>query len=86
MKLDSKSADKKLKTVTPERSKSCVNAFTKMLVTTFQLSRTRIDHIFLKQAKERHVPCFKIAKSGWLLLGWLILSQDSCPGLIWHYF
>ena len=48
MSLDSKSADKELKVVTPEKSKSCVTAFKKKLVTTFQLSRTRSGHIFLK--------------------------------------
>ena len=48
MSLDSKSADKELKAVTPEKSKSCVTAFTKKLVTTFQLSRTRSGHISLK--------------------------------------
>ena len=41
MSLDSKSADKELKAVTLEESKSCVTAFAKKLVTTFQLSRTR---------------------------------------------
>ena len=46
--LDSKSAEKELKAVTPEKSKSCVTAFTKKLVTTFQLSRTRSGHISLK--------------------------------------
>ena len=48
MSLDSKSADKELKAVTPEKSKSCVTTFTKKLVTTFQLSRTRRGHISLK--------------------------------------
>ena len=43
--LDSKSAVKELKAVTPEKSKSCVTAFAKKLVTTFQLSRTRRRHI-----------------------------------------
>ena len=39
MNLDSKSADKELKAVTPEKSKSFVTTFTKKLVTTFQISR-----------------------------------------------
>ena len=34
MSLDSKSADKELKAVTPEKSKAYVTTFTKMLVTT----------------------------------------------------
>ena len=46
--LDSKSADKELKTVTPEKSKTCVAALTKKLVTTFQLSKTKSGHFFLK--------------------------------------
>ena len=46
--IDLKSADKELKAVTPEKSKTCVTAFTKKLVTTFQLSRTRLGHFFLK--------------------------------------
>ena len=45
MSLDSKSADKELRAVTPEKSKYCVTAFTKKLVITFQLSRTRSGHI-----------------------------------------
>ena len=48
MSLDSKSANKELKVVTPEKNKSFVAAFTKKLVTTFQLSRTRGGHISLK--------------------------------------
>ena len=48
MSLDSKSADKELKVVTLEKSKSCVTAFTKKLEITFQLSRTRSGHISLK--------------------------------------
>ena len=48
MSLDSKSDDKELKEVTPEKSKTCVTAFTKKLVATFQLSRTRCGHISLK--------------------------------------
>jgi len=48
MSLDSKSADKELKVVMPEKSKACVSAFTKKLVTTFQLSRTKSGHISLK--------------------------------------
>ena len=39
--IDLKSADKELKVVTHEKSKICVTVFTKRLVTTFQLSRTR---------------------------------------------
>ena len=35
--LDSKLADKELKAVTPEKSKSCATAFIKKFVTTFQL-------------------------------------------------
>ena len=35
--IDLKSADKELKAVTPEKSKTCVTAFTKKLVTTLQL-------------------------------------------------
>ena len=46
--LDSKSADKELKAVTSEKSKACVTAFNKKLVTTFQFSRTKSGHIFLK--------------------------------------
>ena len=46
--IDLESADKELKAVTPEKSKTCVTAFTKKLVTTFQLSRTRSCHFFLK--------------------------------------
>ena len=46
--IDLGSADKELKAVTPEKSKTCVTAFTKTLVTTFQLSRTRSCHFFLK--------------------------------------
>ena len=46
--IDLKSADKELKAVTPEKSKTCVTAFTKKLVTIFQLSRTRLGHFFLK--------------------------------------
>ena len=46
--IDLKSADKELKAVTPEKSKTCVTAFTKKLVTAFQLSRTRKGHFFLK--------------------------------------
>ena len=46
--IDLKSADKELKAVTPEKSKTCVTAFTKKLVTNFQLSRTRLGHFFLK--------------------------------------
>ena len=65
MSLDSKSADKDLKAVTPEKCKVCITAFTKKLVTIFQLSKTRSDHISLKSAKERNVPCYKMAKSGW---------------------
>ena len=49
--IDSKSADKKLKAVTPEKGKTCVTAFTKKLVITFQLSRTRKGNFFLKFAK-----------------------------------
>ena len=43
-----KSADNELKAVTPEKSKNCVTAFTKKLVTAFQLSRNRLGHFFLK--------------------------------------
>jgi len=39
--IDLKSADKELKAMTPEKSKTCVTAFIKRLVTNFQLSRTR---------------------------------------------
>ena len=47
--IDLKSADKELKAVTPKNSKTCVIAFTKRLVTTFQqLSRTKNGHFFLK--------------------------------------
>ena len=46
--INLKSADKELKAVTPEKSKTSVTAFIKMLVTTFQLSRTRKGHFFLK--------------------------------------
>ena len=35
--IDLKSADKEMKAVTPEKSKTCVTAFTKKLVTTLQL-------------------------------------------------
>ena len=35
--IDLKSAEKELKAVTPEKSKTCVTAFTKKLVTTLQL-------------------------------------------------
>ena len=35
--IDLKSADKEVKAVTPEKSKTCVTAFTKKLVTTLQL-------------------------------------------------
>ena len=35
--IDLKSSDKELKAVTPEKSKACVTAFTKKLVTTLQL-------------------------------------------------
>ena len=35
----------------------------------------------LNKPNWRNISCFKIAKSGWLLLGQLILSQGSCPGL-----
>ena len=48
MSLDSKSADKKVKAVTPEKSKASVTTFTKKLVKTFQLSRNRSGHISLK--------------------------------------
>ena len=48
MNLDSKSADKELKAVTPEKSKACVFGLTKKLVITFQLSKTRSGHISLK--------------------------------------
>ena len=41
MSIESKSADKELKAVTSEKSKSCATAFTKKLLITFQLSRTR---------------------------------------------
>ena len=46
--IDLKSAVKELKAVTPEKSKTCVTAFIKRLVTNFQLSRTRNGHFFLK--------------------------------------
>ena len=46
--INLKSADKDLKAVTPEKSKTCVTAFIKRLVTNFQLSRTRKGHFFLK--------------------------------------
>ena len=46
--IDLKSADKELKAVTSEKSKTCVTAFTKKLVTTFQLSITKKGHFFLK--------------------------------------
>ena len=46
--IDLKSADKELKAMTPEKSKTCVTAFIKRLVTNFQLSRTRKGHFFLK--------------------------------------
>ena len=45
MSLDSKSADKEIKALTSEKSKSCITAFTKKLVTTFQLSRSRSGHV-----------------------------------------
>ena len=48
MSLDSKSADKELKAVAPEKSKSGVTALTKKMVTTFKLSRTRKGHISLR--------------------------------------
>ena len=46
--IDLKSYDKELKAVMPEKSKTCVTAFIKRLVTNFQLSRTRKGHFFLK--------------------------------------
>ena len=46
--IDLKSDDKELKVVMPEQSKTCVTTFTKKLVSTFQLSRTRSGHYFLK--------------------------------------
>ena len=49
--IDLKSADKDLKAMTSEKSKTCVTAFTKKLVTIFQLSRPRKGHFFLKSAK-----------------------------------
>ena len=52
MSLDLKSANIELKAVTSEKSKSYVTAFTKKLVTTFQVSRTRSGHISLKKPKK----------------------------------
>ena len=46
--LESKSAEKELK-ATADKSKASVTTFTKKLVTTFQLPRTRSGHISLKQ-------------------------------------
>ena len=46
--IDLKSADRKLKAVTPEKSKTCGTTFTKKLVTSFQLSGARKGHFFLK--------------------------------------
>ena len=46
--IDLESANKELKAVTPEKSKTYVTAFTKKLVTTFQLSRSRSGHFFFK--------------------------------------
>ena len=46
--INLKSADKELKAVTPEKSKTCATAFTKKLVTTFQLSKARSGHFFLE--------------------------------------
>ena len=48
MGLNSKSADKDLKVVMPEKSKACVTAFTKKLVTTFQLMWTNSGHNFFE--------------------------------------
>ena len=45
---DSKTAEKELKVVTPEKSKAWVTAFTKSLVTTYQLRKTRSVHIILE--------------------------------------
>jgi len=42
------------------------------MVTTFQLARTR---------SVIKIKCFKTAKSDWLLLGQLVLSQNSSPDL-----
>ena len=49
--INLKSSDKELKAVTPEKSKTCVTAFIKRLVTNFQLSRSRKGHFLIKQAK-----------------------------------
>ena len=49
--IDLKSADKELKAVTPEKRKACIPAFSKELVTTLRLSRTRSGHISLQKAK-----------------------------------
>ena len=46
--INLKSSDKELKAVTPEKSKTCVTAFIKRLVTNFQLSRSRKGHFLLK--------------------------------------
>jgi len=46
--IDLKSADKELKAVKPEKSKTFVTTFTKKLVTTFLLPRAKSGHIFLK--------------------------------------
>ena len=46
--LDSKSAEKEQKAVTPEKSKACVTTFTKKLVKNYQLLRTSSGHIFLE--------------------------------------
>ena len=67
--------------MTPERSKTCVTAFTKKLVTTFQLSKPEVVIFSLSKPNWRNISCFKIAKFGWLLLSQLILSQCWCPGL-----
>ena len=50
--FDSKSANKEVEVVTPEKSKACITTFTKKMVTTFLLLKNRRGHISQKLKKK----------------------------------
>ena len=76
-----------LKAVMAEKRKACINTFTKKLVTTSQLSRTRSGHFFLKYAKlEKHI----MLKNShvWLVVTWstdfesMLMPRSVCKWVI----
>ena len=68
MSFDSKSDDKELKAVTPEKNKSCVTAFTKKLVTIIRYQEPKVVIFSLNKPKKDMLHASKYPI--WLVVTW----------------